>query len=186
MGYNSFLSSSFWSFLSFISIQTIPPSLAKLYIVSHSSLLQTQYPPWPSLARFHLPCCVYSSHKFLFQLKNHPQRDVISCCPPSQLHKVSLRHHRDKFPFPKPLQLPRRAGFGNTTPLRVRIFWEESLLSESSVCMYTRALSQADSSTAACAKKHIFNFQIVAAEQVRAAFNCVATPPSPLTRAKTI
>lgn len=58
-------SSFFWSFLSFISIQTISPSPAKLYIVPHSSLLQTQYPPWPSLARFHLPCCVCSSPKIL-------------------------------------------------------------------------------------------------------------------------
>lgn len=53
-------------FLSFISIQTIPELLAKLYIVSHSFLLQTQYPPWARLACFHLPCCVYPFYKLLF------------------------------------------------------------------------------------------------------------------------
>lgn len=54
-------------FLSFISNQTISALLAKLYIVSHSCFLQTQYPPWPILAGFHLHCCVYSFYKLLFQ-----------------------------------------------------------------------------------------------------------------------
>lgn len=54
-------------FLSFISNQTISALLAKLYIVSHSCFLQTQYPPWPILADFHLHCCVYSFYKLLFQ-----------------------------------------------------------------------------------------------------------------------
>lgn len=54
-------------FLSFISNQTISALLAKLYIVSHSCFLQTQYPPWPVLAGFHLHCCVYSFYKLLFQ-----------------------------------------------------------------------------------------------------------------------
>lgn len=56
-----------WVFLSFISNQTISALLAKLYIVSHSYFLQTQYPPWPVLAGFHLHCCVYSFYKLLFQ-----------------------------------------------------------------------------------------------------------------------
>lgn len=53
-------------FLSFISIQTISALLARLYIILHSFLLQTQYPPWPRLACFHLPCWVYSFHKLFF------------------------------------------------------------------------------------------------------------------------
>lgn len=77
-------------FLSFISIQAISALLAKLYIVSHSCFLQTQYPPWPMLAGFHPPCCVYSFYKLLLQHEKQEQTGCyipLSACPVA--HRIS-------------------------------------------------------------------------------------------------
>lgn len=109
MDYNSFLSSFFGLFIFYFNPNNFCASCQTIYCITFfpssdtiSSLTQAGMFP-PALL------CLFLLQILISTLKAKPDL-LISCCLPSQLHKVSLPHCGDKFPSPKPVQLPRRAG----------------------------------------------------------------------------